>query len=161
MPVGAGINLEYYFSYVDPVGYGCGTKLPHNITGLVGVMDGYASDLRTGLPWQMVEIHEPVRLLVIVETATDMLLRVVERSTSIANLVRNRWIQLATLSPRGADIHVLGRDGFVPYQPEWMELPVVASSVEWYGGQQEHLRPARVAAPGEPDNQVDQTDQAR
>ena len=25
-------------------------------------MDGAQSDLRTGLPWQMVEIHEPVRL---------------------------------------------------------------------------------------------------
>ena len=29
-------------------------------------MDGAASDLRTGLPWQMVEIHEPVRLLFVV-----------------------------------------------------------------------------------------------
>jgi hypothetical protein len=26
-------------------------------------MDGAASDLRTGLPRQMIEIHEPVRLL--------------------------------------------------------------------------------------------------
>ncbi len=25
VPVGAGINLEYYFSYVDPTNYGCGT----------------------------------------------------------------------------------------------------------------------------------------
>src|SRR2546430_2395950 len=31
VPVVAGINLEYYFSYVDPIGYGCGTKLPHNV----------------------------------------------------------------------------------------------------------------------------------
>src|SRR5262249_16265358 len=55
VPVAAGISLEYYFSYVDPVGYGCGTKLPHNVTSLLGVMDGAQSDLRTGLPWQMVE----------------------------------------------------------------------------------------------------------
>src|SRR5439155_6270451 len=47
-PVCAGISLEYYFSYVDPAGYGSGTKLPHNITALLGVMDGAASDLRTG-----------------------------------------------------------------------------------------------------------------
>src|SRR5581483_1742620 len=63
VPVCAGISLEYYFSFVDNDRYGCGTKLPHNVTGLVGVMDGHASDLRTGLPWQMVEIHEPVRIL--------------------------------------------------------------------------------------------------
>jgi hypothetical protein len=66
-PVGAGINLEYFFSTVDRLGYGAGTKLPHNITGLIGVMDGHASDLRTGLPWQMVEIHEPVRLLMVID----------------------------------------------------------------------------------------------
>ena len=34
VPVVAGINLEYYFSRVDPAGYGCGTKLPHNVTAL-------------------------------------------------------------------------------------------------------------------------------
>ncbi|HTI50986.1 MAG TPA: DUF2309 domain-containing protein, partial [Planctomycetaceae bacterium] len=37
-PVCAGINLEYYFSYVDSSGWGCGTKLPHNVTSLLGVM---------------------------------------------------------------------------------------------------------------------------
>jgi hypothetical protein len=47
----------------------------------------------------------------------------------------------------------------MPYQPEWMELPVVGSSVEWYGGQQEHLRPARVAAPGESPDGADRADQ--
>ena len=71
MPVCAGISLEYYFSYVDNEGYGCGTKLPHNITGLIGVMNGHASDLRTGLPLQMVEVHEPVRILFVIETTPD------------------------------------------------------------------------------------------
>ncbi len=49
-PVCAGINLEYFFSNVDNTGYGCGTKLPHNVVSLLGVMDGALSDLRTGLP---------------------------------------------------------------------------------------------------------------
>src|SRR5213076_1392087 len=77
VPVVAGISLEYYFSYVDPAGYGCGTKLPHNVTSLLGVMDGAQSDLRTGLPWQMVEIHEPTRLTMVVEGSRDHLQRVV------------------------------------------------------------------------------------
>src|SRR5690606_3404990 len=38
-PVCAGINLEYFFSRVDPTGFGSGTKLPHNVTSLLGVMD--------------------------------------------------------------------------------------------------------------------------
>ncbi len=52
-PVGAGISLEYYFSSVDNEVFGCGTKLPHNVTGLIGVMNGHQGDLRTGLPLQM------------------------------------------------------------------------------------------------------------
>src|SRR5262249_33523070 len=58
VPVVAGISLEYYFSYVDPSGYGCGTKLPHNVTALLGVMDGAPSDLRTGFPWPDVQIPQ-------------------------------------------------------------------------------------------------------
>src|SRR5690606_5727762 len=67
IPVCAGISLEYYFSYVDNLHYGAGNKTPHNVVGYMGVMEGMASDNRTGLPWQMVEIHEPVRLVTLVE----------------------------------------------------------------------------------------------
>ena len=97
VPVVAGISLEYYFSYVDPSGYGCGTKLPHNVTSLLGVMDGAQSDLRTGLPWQMVEIHEPTRLAIVVEGTPDRVRRVVQDNPAIEQLVRNRWIWLACL----------------------------------------------------------------
>ena len=37
-------------------------------------MDGAASDLRPGLPWQMVEIHEPMRILFVVETTPEVAL---------------------------------------------------------------------------------------
>jgi uncharacterized protein YbcC (UPF0753/DUF2309 family) len=66
-PVCGGINLEYFFSRVDNQKLGAGSKLPHNVMGLIGVANGYDGDLRPGLPSQMIEIHDPVRLLVIVE----------------------------------------------------------------------------------------------
>jgi len=91
IPVCAGINLEYFFSYVDSFGYGCGTKLAHNITSLLGVMDGAASDLRPGLPLQMVEIHEPVRLLFVIETTVDAMNRIIADNQSIARLVQGNW----------------------------------------------------------------------
>jgi uncharacterized protein YbcC (UPF0753/DUF2309 family) len=145
IPVCAGISLEYYFSYVDPVGYGCGTKLPHNITALLGVMNGAASDLRPGLPWQMVEIHEPVRLLFVIETTPAAMLRIMDRHESIGRLVRGGWVQLATLDATTSVIHLFRRGTFQRYLPESGELPEIASSVAWYRGWRDHLGFASVS----------------
>jgi uncharacterized protein YbcC (UPF0753/DUF2309 family) len=139
VPVCAGISLEYYFSFVDNDRYGCGTKLPHNVTGLVGVMDGHASDLRTGLPWQMVEIHEPVRILFVVETAPDRLTQVIESSPPLKQLVENRWIRLATIDPASGCVHVRRSGGFEEFETPLERLPVALSSSEWYSGKLEHL----------------------
>jgi uncharacterized protein YbcC (UPF0753/DUF2309 family) len=144
VPVCAGINLEYYFSYVDPAGWGCGTKLPHNVASLLGIMDGAASDLRPGLPWQMVEIHDPVRLLFIIETTPAAMLRIMARNESIGKLCTNGWIQVATLDPDSDEIHVLRGNQFERYHGETSELPVVAASHDWYRGWREHLGYAQI-----------------
>jgi uncharacterized protein YbcC (UPF0753/DUF2309 family) len=139
IPVCAGINLEYYFSTVDPSGYGCGTKLPHNITSLLGVMDGAASDLRPGLPWQMVEIHEPMRILFVVETTPEVMSAVIDGDEAIGRLVRNAWVQVATLDPHGPAIHLVRGGRFEPYEPGAAGLPVAPSSASWYRGWRDHL----------------------
>jgi uncharacterized protein YbcC (UPF0753/DUF2309 family) len=138
-PVCGGISLEYYFSYVDNPGYGCGTKLPHNITSLLGVMDGAGSDLRTGLPWQMVEIHEPMRHLFVLETWPEVIRGVLDRHPPLARLVRNEWVRLALLDPDSPAIRVYRDGDFRPYDPEAAELPRAASSVDWYRGWRDHL----------------------
>jgi len=147
VPVGAGINLEYYFSYVDPLRFGSGTKLPHNITGLVGVMDGYSSDLRTGLPWQMVEIHEPVRLLTVVEAKPEVVLRAVATLPEVARLVAHSWVRVVALDPDSADLFVYQDGQFVPYEPSPHELPTAPSSQAWYAGHRDPLPIARVGLP--------------
>ncbi|MEV6867565.1 DUF2309 domain-containing protein [Streptosporangium subroseum] len=148
-PVCAGINLEYYFSYVDPAGYGCGTKLPHNIVGLLGVMDGHASDLRTGLPWQMVEIHEPVRLLLIVEAEPERLAAILRAHPALSRLVVNGWIQLVAWSPGSGAMHVFRHNAFQPYTPEITEFPVVGRSAQFYAGKRGHLGCAHVMTASE------------
>ena len=139
IPVCGGINLEYFFSYVDPEGYGCGTKLPHNITSLLGVMNGPSSDLRTGLPWQMVEIHEPVRLLFVIETTPKAILSILERHQPLAQLVKGHWVQLATLDPETREIHYFRQGKFEPYLPAGKPLPSAISSMDWYRGWRDHL----------------------
>jgi len=146
VPVVAGINLEYYFSRVDPAGYGCGTKLPHNVTALLGVMDGYASDLRTGLPWQMVEIHEPVRVLIVVEAEAGRLRRIVAGHDDLARLLQHRWIQMASWSPVTAELASFTQRGLVMHRRETSELPRAASSRAWYGGRRGFLPYACIRA---------------
>ncbi len=147
-PVCAGINLEYYFSYVDNTGWGSGTKLPHNVSALLGVMDGAASDLRTGLPWQMVEIHEPVRIFFIIETTPQALLKIIDRNPGIGKLCRNRWVRLAVLDPATGGFSVFQSGEFRTYQPQAAVLPTAGSSVDWYRGWRDHLEFAEINSPG-------------
>jgi hypothetical protein len=149
IPICAGINLEYFFSSTDPTGYGCGPKQPHNIVSLLGVMDGAASDLRPGLNWQMVEIHEPMRLLFVVETSPGVMAAIINRDFAIARLVRNAWVQLATLDPAGSKIHVYHDGHFEPYRCDVAGFPCAPTSLAWYQGQRDHLGFARIAHPAQ------------
>jgi uncharacterized protein YbcC (UPF0753/DUF2309 family) len=144
MPVVAGINLEYYFSYVDPSRYGSGTKLPHNVTSLLGVMNGPQSDLRTGLPWQMVEIHEPVRLTVVIEAPPDRVLRALRSHGPTERLVANRWLWLACIDPNSGAVSELRAEGFVPRPPEQPLASVTGESAAWYQGRRGFLPPAAI-----------------
>ena len=141
-PVGAGIALEYYFSTVDNERFGCGSKITHNITGLFGVMEGADSDLRTGLPWQMVEIHEPMRLLVVVEQTPAVLTAILQRQPPLQELINNEWIILAAKSPSTAAIaRYCPRRGWLPWSGKSV-LPQVARSTDWFAGESATLAPA-------------------
>ncbi len=147
VPVVAGISLEYYFAYVDQTGYGCGTKLPHNVSALLGVMDGHSSDLRTGLPRQMVEIHEPVRLTLLVETPAPILVRLMKADEDLDRLVSNGWIRLASLDPDSQAIHEIVGGEPRRYEGESKAAGVAASSAEWYRGRRDFLDFATILAP--------------
>lgn len=143
-PVGAGISLEYYFSSVDNDTLGCGTKLPHNVTGLIGVMNGHQGDLRTGLPLQMVELHEPMRLLLIVDATPEALLTVAGRQAEVAELVVNGWVQLVSAHPETGALAVFEDGAFRPYTPAPTLLPVVEHSRDWHLPSREFVAPALV-----------------
>ena len=143
-PVGAGINLEYFFSFVDNEVYGAGPKLPHNVVGLLGVINGASSDLRTGLVQQMVEIHEPMRLLVVIEGTPVAALAAVRRTPAVQQLVDQRWVLLATFDPVENQVQFLETDGFEAHAVQAERLPGAPDSLAWYRGAAGHLRPARI-----------------
>jgi hypothetical protein len=145
--VGAGISLEYYFSTANNEQYGCGTKTVHNIAGLFGVMEGAGSDLRTGLPRQMIEIHEAMRLLVVVEHSTDVITRIYQRQPPLQELVGNGWLVVAAKDPDSAAIHLFDpARGWLRWQGG-ASLSTVANSVDWYSGKQDPLAPVLLTRP--------------
>ncbi len=139
IPVCGGISLEYYFSCVDPAILGCGSKLPHNITSLLGVMEGAASDLRPGLSQQMIEIHEPMRILFVIETSPEGMTKIMDGNPVISRLCRNGWVQLAVFDAETGSIQVLHEGKFKPYRMRSDATPVVKSSADWYRGWRDHL----------------------
>lgn len=93
------INMQYYASTVDPVAFGSGNKLIHNVVGQFGVLQGNGGDLMTGLPWQSVHDgnklqHEPLRLLVVIDAPCSSVQQIIGKHAIVRDLVANGWVSL-------------------------------------------------------------------
>jgi uncharacterized protein YbcC (UPF0753/DUF2309 family) len=124
-PVCGGINLEYYFSRVDNYKLGAGTKLPHNVMGLIGVANSSDGDLRPGLPLQMIEVHDPVRLLVIVEHFPEVVLKTIQSAPEMYEWYINEWIHLMVVNPETKEFFYFKNGSFSSYQPLTSSVDVV------------------------------------
>lgn len=136
IPVCGGINLEYYFSRVDQHRLGAGSKLPHNVVGLFGLNTGVEGDLRPGLPAQMIEQHNPVRILFVIEHFPDLVLEVLKKNAGLYEWVNNEWIQLVVKHPESSTLYRFADGDFSAYLPETQHLPLVQDQSEikkWYG----------------------------
>jgi uncharacterized protein YbcC (UPF0753/DUF2309 family) len=144
--VGVGIQMDYYFSRMQSGYFGSGSKATHNLTGMFGVMEGGSSDLRTGLAQQMVELHEPMRLLVVVEAEPAVLGLIYERHAYLRQLLDNGWVLLSAKPPSRNEIHVFKPGtGFVRWENTPRPLPSVSRSVDWYAGQRGYLPPVQIS----------------
>ncbi len=113
IPVCGGINLEYLFSRIDNSVYGAGTKLPHNVIGLLGVANGVEGDLRTGLPSQMIEVHQPARLLIVVEQTTDILNKTLTKlGAPLKEWLDNDWVRFVACHPESRDLFLYSVSGW-------------------------------------------------
>ena len=112
-----GINLEYYFSRVDNYKMGAGTKLPHNVMGLIGVANSSDGDLRPGLPLQMIEVHDPVRLMLIVEHFPEVVLKTIQSSPEYYEWFKNGWVLITAIHPESNQLYIFKNDQFYPYTP--------------------------------------------
>ena len=117
VPVCGGINLAYYFSRVDNQRFGAGSKLPHNVMGLIGVSNGVEGDLRPGLALQMIEVHDLIRILFIVEHFPDVLLETIKRNKNTYEWFDNAWVNLVAVHPETYEMFVFRSGEFTVYHP--------------------------------------------
>lgn len=106
MVVTSWINLQYYASTVDNKHFGSGNKTLHNVTSGIGVLEGYAGDLRSGLPMQSIHDgvnyqHEPLRLNVVINAPIEGMTKVLEENESVRQLCNNQWIFLMAMNDEG------------------------------------------------------------
>lgn len=101
--VASWINLQYYASRIDPEHFAAGDKTIHHVVSGLGVIEGNAGDLRSGLPLQSIHdgrdfVHEPRRLTVYLESETELVDKVLEAQPEVRQLFDHEWIHLVVIS---------------------------------------------------------------
>lgn len=112
------INQQYNVSTTDPVRYGSGNKVLHNVVGgHIGVFEGNGGDLRIGLPRQCVHdgerfMHRPQRIAAYVEAPTEAIDTILDTHEVVRNLVYNGWIHLLQLDPQAGVVRQRDAEGW-------------------------------------------------
>lgn len=122
--VGQWINLEHYFSTVDNMRFGSGSKVYQNVAGQFGVMTGNLSDLRTGLPAQTVldrgePFHQPLRLIALIEAPFEHAVAAVNSVVAVKRLVKNGWIRMIVLDPQTSTAHVFDEEDWIAHEGDF------------------------------------------
>ncbi|RZK46651.1 MAG: DUF2309 family protein [Pedobacter sp.] len=113
--ISTSINLEYYFSTVDPERFGSGSDLSHTRISNLGMVNGIDGDLRTGLPKRITKWHEPVRLMMLIEHDPDTVLKVLGQLPALRSLLDNEWVHLLVMENGSHDYYRYDQQAFHAY----------------------------------------------
>ncbi len=85
--------------------------------GLIGVANSSDGDLRPGLPVQMIEVHDPVRLLIIVEHFPEVVLKTIQSVPEMYEWFINDWVHLVVVNPETNKFYYFKDGKFSDYIP--------------------------------------------
>jgi uncharacterized protein YbcC (UPF0753/DUF2309 family) len=107
--------------------------------GLFGVANGIDGDLRPGLPSQMIEVHDPIRLLIIVEHFPEVVRQVIQKEPAIYEWFINNWVNLVAVNPETKELFYF-RDGeFLRYKTALQAPPVIEDIITVLESTKENL----------------------
>jgi hypothetical protein len=90
-----------------------------------------------------------VRILFVVETTPERLMKVIHANPLLTEFVDNRWIRINSLDPDTGEIQCYrGKGEWEPLVGSEEPLPVAPSSIDYYRGKREHLPVARIETKG-------------
>jgi hypothetical protein len=69
-------------------------------------------DLRTGLPSQMIEVHEPARLLIVIEQRTDSIDLAFAKLGGLKEWLDNEWVRLVACDPQTRALSLFNKSGW-------------------------------------------------
>ncbi|MBQ0726202.1 MAG: DUF2309 domain-containing protein [Thalassolituus oleivorans] len=101
------INMQYNASVTDPLKFGSGNKVLHNVVGgNLGVFEGNGGDLRIGLSQQSLHdgqqwVHEPLRLSVYIQAPQEAIASIISQHDNVRQLVDNQWLCIFHLTDEG------------------------------------------------------------
>jgi hypothetical protein len=65
----------------------------------------------------MIEVHDPVRLLIIVEHFPDIVLKTIQSTPDMYEWFINEWVHLIAIDPETNTLHYFKEGKFTPYTP--------------------------------------------
>jgi uncharacterized protein YbcC (UPF0753/DUF2309 family) len=94
------LGWQYHASTADPLHYGAGNKVLHNVVGgRIGVFEGNGGDLRIGLPKQSLFDgatwrHEPLRQTTVIAAPREEIDKIIARHEVLQQVIDNGWMIL-------------------------------------------------------------------
>jgi uncharacterized protein len=95
------------------------------VVGLFGVANSSDGDLRPGLPVQMIEVHDPVRLLIIVEHFPEVVLKTIQSSPDMYEWFVNEWVHVVAVNPETKQFFYFKNGAFAQYDPQARAIPAI------------------------------------